>query len=699
MDLDDLDQQAVTLIAQERYQDAIALYRQCLTDNPSQPSNYWYLGLALLLNGQEAEAQDVWLSALLEGSAEQIEADRTDLLNVLFEAGKQALDAGKLSVAKVIFLQVLELEPEHYESYRHLGMVLEESKDLEGAITCYQQAICLHPDLPDAHNNLGVVLQSRADVEGAIACFQNAIEVDCSFYKAYYNLGSLLMGQGRLAESVNSLQRALTLKPALPEAHNNLSIVLQYQGRLSEAFQHHQQALALKPNFPEAYTNLASTFMRQGLYSEAEAAYRKALDLKPELAHVHSNLLLAQLYNPDTRSPQILTEACTWATQHAAKLMVPDSFTNNCDPNRRLKIGYVSPDFRTHSVAYFIEAILAHHHKLSFETFCYSQVTLPDAATDRLAGMADHWCSIVGMSDRQLADQIRADGIDILVDLAGHTRGNRLLVFARKPAPIQITYLGYPSTTGLSQIDYRLTDAYADPPQQGDEYYTEQLLRLPSCFLCYTPPEWVPAVAALPALRNGYVTFGSFNNLAKVTPQVISLWSQILAALPNSRLLLKNLALRDEGVRTRYLELLAGHGIERDRIHLAEHKDSPQDHLNDYANVDIGLDTFPYNGTTTTCEALWMGVPVITLAGRTHVARVGVSLLSAVGLEPLIATTPEDYVAKAITLASHLEQLAQMRSTLRQYVAASSLCDGPTFVRELEDTYRQLWQRWCASQP
>jgi predicted O-linked N-acetylglucosamine transferase (SPINDLY family) len=248
-------------------------------------------------------------------------------------------------------------------------------------------------------------------------------------------------------------------------------------------------------------------------------------------------------------------------------------------------------------------------------------------------------------------------------------------------------------------MDYRLTDAFADPPAKGDCFYTESLVRLPGCFLCYTPPPVTPKVTPLPAYETGRVTFGSFNNLAKVTPQVVHLWSQILTAIPSAQLLIKNKALRDESVRTRYLELFASHGIEREQIQFAEHKYEPQEHLGYYANVDIGLDTFPYNGTTTTCEALWMGVPVITLAGQSHVGRVGMSLLSAVGLEHLIAITPEDYVAKAITLASHLEQLAQMRSTLRQHVATSSLCDGPTFVRELEDTYRQLWQRWCASQP
>jgi protein O-GlcNAc transferase len=315
-----------------------------------------------------------------------------------------------------------------------------------------------------------------------------------------------------------------------------------------------------------------------------------------------------------------------------------------------------------------------------------------------LQRLASHWYSTVGVSNERVAEQIRTDEIDILVDLAGHTGGNRLPVFTYKPAPIQITYLGYPATTGLSQIDYRLTDVWADPPiNQEDDCYTEKLIRLPGCFLCFNPPTSAPEISVLPALTSDTVMFGSFNNLAKTNLSVVNLWAAILSVLPTAEIILKTKSFCDEATRNQYLDLFAAQGIERKRIHLVGHLPQSQDHLALYGKIDIGLDTFPYNGTTTTCEALWLGVPVITLAGNSHPGRVGVSILSAVGLENLIADTPEAYIAKAIELASNVEQLSNLRHNLRQRMAQSPLCDAPTFVQGLEDSYRQFWQQWCAN--
>ena len=353
-----------------------------------------------------------------------------------------------------------------------------------------------------------------------------------------------------------------------------------------------------------------------------------------------------------------------------------------------------SPDFCTHSVAFFIDPILAHHDRRHIEVTCYADVAVPDTTTTRLRTLADSWRNTCRLTDAQVAEMVRADGIDILVDLAGHTADNRLLVFARKPAPVQVTYLGYPNTTGLQTVDYRLTDAWADAEELPNGY-TEELVRLPHGFLRYAPPKEAPPVGRLPARETDYVTFGSFNNLPKVNPGVVARWSEILLAVPNSRLLLKTKSFNDEATQERYFGLFAQNGVGREHLDFIGHTPSSREHLALYNQVDIGLDPFPYNGTTTTCEALWMGVPVITLAGEVHAGRVGVSLLSSVGLTELIADTADQYISLAVELAGNVNRLSSLRANLRGRVAASPLCDGQTFTHALEAAYRSMWRRWC----
>jgi predicted O-linked N-acetylglucosamine transferase (SPINDLY family) len=360
-----------------------------------------------------------------------------------------------------------------------------------------------------------------------------------------------------------------------------------------------------------------------------------------------------------------------------------------------LHIGYVSPDFRAHSVAFFFEPLLEKHSKSSFRIFCYSDVMRPDFVTRRLQPLASVWRDVRHLSDKQLAAQIQADGIDILVDLAGHTAGNRMSVFTRRPAPVQVSWLGYPNTTGLSAMDYRLTDSWADPPGETESLHTETLVRLPGGFLCYDPHN-DSVTESVSRDENGPITFGSFNNLAKVTPEVISVWSALLTQVPDARLLLKTKPLRDEAVREHVYSLFREQGIARDRVELTGWVPGRGDHLGLYSRVDIGLDTFPYNGTTTTCEALWMGVPVITLAGHVHAGRVGVGLLSQVGLTELIARDRADYVALAGQLAGDRDRLAALHGGLRTRVSASALCDARAFAGHVEAAYRNMWRAACA---
>ena len=402
------------------------------------------------------------------------------------------------------------------------------------------------------------------------------------------------------------------------------------------------------------------------------------------------------LYLPEQNPDEILAEHRRWAQVHANVPGGVPRYANSRDPARRLRVGYVSADFRSHAVGFFFEPLLANHDRNVVEAVCYSGVARPDATTERLRSMASQWRDIGGLSTEQVASMIRADGIDILVDLAGHTSGTRLKVFAHKPAPVQVTYLGYPTTTGLPVMDYRFTDELADPEGE-DVYYTEKLLRLPGAFLCYRPLDNCPPVSPLPAMEKGYVTFGSFNNLSKISPSVISLWVKLLQEVPGSRLFVKNPSLTDTATRERYYGLLEKQGATRDRVELQGRTATQAEHLALYSRLDIALDTFPYNGTTTTCEAIWMGVPVITLAGQRHAGRVGVSILSNAGFGEWIARTPEQYITLAAGLAADVKKLAALRANLRQRMSDSPLCDGQVFARKVETAYREIWRAWCAS--
>lgn len=468
-------------------------------------------------------------------------------------------------------------------------------------------------------------------------------------------------------------------------------------GKLTKAEACYRKAIALQPDFAKAYNGLGLVHLLEGKLSEAESDFRRALAIKPDYANAHTNILLCLNYNPHIGEDTIFEEHQLWGACHGRPKKEIRPHSNDRSINRRLRIGYVSPDFRKHSVSYFFEPLLAGHNRERFEIFCYAEVPEPDETTERLRQLADRWVNIAGLSDEECADLIRGDRIDILVDLAGHTRRNRLQVFVQKPAPIQVSWLGYPNTTGIPSIDYRLTDAVADPEGSADRFNTENLIRLPNGFLCYAPPSHAAEVMPLPALTKGYVTFGSFNNLAKITPDALKLWCSILSFTPRSRLVLKNLAFTDEILRSRYQEFFTGEGIDPSRIDMIPWNPSRKEHLALYGSVDISLDTFPYNGTTTTCESLWMGVPVVTMKCDRHAGRVGASILSRVGLEYLVAKSPTQYLDIALTLAGDLMSLAGLREGLRERMTRSSLCNPQSFAGDVEDAYREIWRRWCNS--
>ncbi len=589
------------------------------------------------------------------------------------------------------------LSPDYAEAHSHLGNVLQAMERHEEAIAAYRRAVELKPDYADAHYNLGIVLRTTGDWEASTSAYRRASECAPSFADAHNGLGAMLQNQGQLDAAIACYRRAIQVNPNLPSALSNLGAALACHGQFRETIAYCHRALAINSAHTKTLNNLGIALQNLGQPDEAIDAYRQALALKPGYTAAHSNLIFCMNYEPRFSGEDILLESKRWNEIHAApRTALAGPFANDPDPERRLRVGYVSADLRQHSVSFFLEPLLAARDPDALETYCYAGVVQPDHWTARFQELSDGWCWTATMSDSALAERIRDDGIDILVDLAGHTASNRLLAFAESPAPVQVTWLGYPNTTGLSAMDYRLTDAVADPEGSADALHSETLVRLPEGFLCYGAPGDAPDVVPPPATVNGHVTFGSFNNLAKVTPEVAGLWAAILNRVRNSRLLIKSRLLADDQIRVRYQDLFASHGIDAERFDLLSAIPSMRGHLAAYERLDIGLDPFPYNGTTTTCEALWMGVPVVALAGERHAGRVGLSLLSTAGLPELAAETGEEYVEIAVQLAADLDRLSALRRDLRRRTSASPLCDAPAFARKVEAAYREMWRRWCA---
>lgn len=604
--------------------------------------------------------------------------------------------AGRLNEAESIYLKILAVEPRNADALHLIGVIKHQLGKNDLAVDWIRQSITIQPGHPGAHNNLGEAHRVAGQLDEAIAAYHRAIFLQSDYPEVHNNLGNALRSKGHLDEAIASYRQALTLKPGFPDAHNNLGNALKEKGYLDEAIASYRQALALKPNFPEAHNNLGNAFKDKGQLDEAFTAYRQALALRPNYPTAHSNLVFCMNYHPGLEVSSIAEEHLHWSRQHGEPLrsnILPH--TNDRSPDRCLRVGFISPDFRNHSVAFFLEGLFEHQDPTQVEVFCYAEVANPDAMTARIRQLAGHWLNITGLPDADVAELIRNDGIDILIDLAGHTAKNRLLVFTHKPAPVQVTWLGYPNTTGLSAIDYRITDKFADPPGSTEHLHSEQLVRLPRSAWCYRPPENSPPVSTLPAHDRGYITFGCFNAMPKINGKLLELWANILLAVPSSRLLLKNRAIGEPSLQKQIRSVFEQVGIDSQRLQIVGHAPVLLDHLATYGQVDIALDTFPYHGTTTTCEALWMGVPVVTLAGKTHVSRVGVSLLSNLEHHEWIADSPEEYVKITVEAANDLTRLAELRSNMREKIQTSPLLDVVGFARDMENAYRNMWRKWC----
>lgn len=669
------------------YDEAISAFQKAAQYDPRNFDACSYLGILFKKRGNLSEAIAWFHKALL------VNPNHSATCNNL---GKVLNEAGKYREAIDVIQHALRLNPADADAYYNLGTAYHQQKQFDDALACYKKAIELNGNYPPTYNNLGTIMHIKGRTEEATTLFQQAIQLDPTYAEAHYNLGTVLQEKNNVEDAIACYRKAINLNPRLTSAYNNLGNSLAARGKLQEAAEIFYKALEMSPDSSLLLTNLGNVLKDLGKLSEAEDASRRAAEMKPDFYEAHSNYLFCLHYN-DTHTAQAIFQehARTGKRFDSLTPSLPEDYRNECSPRRKLRIGYVSPDFREHSVACFIEPVIREHSPDHFEVICYSHSFIQDHVTKRIKQSADQWRDITRASDEIAFKLIREDGIDILIDLAGHTGNNRLPLFARKPAPVQVSWIGYPATTGLRAMNYKIVDKYTDPPGTTERYYTERLLRLPDVFLCYLPDADSPAVGSLPASSAGYITFGSFNNFPKISTIVFGMWQSILERVPTARLVIKAKSLSDAMVRKTVMSLFRDNGISDQRIELLSWSPSRREHLDLYNRIDIALDTFPYHGTTTTCEALYMGVPVITLSGNIHASRVGVSLLSNVGLPELIAYSQESYVEKAVTLANNVAYLQSLRMSLRDKMALSPLTDAKRFTANLEKCYRDIWMQWC----
>ncbi len=563
------------------------------------------------------------------------------------------------------------------------------NNDFNSATYYLEKVVAIDPKHMDANLILARLAMDKGDKHKALSYFKK-VDIDiCNETEIYYDYGRLLQSLNRHADALVQYEKAYKLSPDEIPLLANYGTVLNINGKNKKAQEIAEHMIELNHNDFNGYTLLGNILRDMGKIDEAIKSYRKALKINPEFLVARSNLLMCMNYlNYDDEI--IFDEHKKWYDIYSKTKPQEQTNFKKDFKNDKIKIGYVSPDFRTHSVSYFIEAVLRNHDKSKFEIFCYSDVANPDPVTLRFMKMASYWRDISQIKNpTEVSNIIKKDNIDILVDLAGHAGNTRLGVFIQKPAPIQVTYLGYPNTTGIPEIDYRLTDINADPKDQ-DMFYTEKLFRMPNGFLCYTPPINSPLTKETPAIKNKNITFGSFNKYSKISDETITLWTQILKAVPNSNLLLKTKAFIEPSVIDSCKKRFELAGINKNRITCMEPSPTTEEHLDMYNSIDIALDTFPYNGTTTTCEALWMGTPVISFVGKNHRSRVGCSILSQLKLSDFYSEDYEKLINLAVFFSNNIEQLDKLGKSLRALMAYSPLCNSRSFTIDIENAYLNM---------
>jgi predicted O-linked N-acetylglucosamine transferase (SPINDLY family) len=652
------------------------------------PQLHFNLANALRYSGRLEEAADEYRKAL------SLSPDRAEAWNSL---GGVLTELKQFERAVRAYRRAIELRPTTAEAHNNLAVALQKTGDLKSATASYRQAVSLAPSNADARNNLSAALQELGMLDEALSQVQVAVSIKPNDAPTLFNLGNALGNLGRSQEAVAAYQKAISLRPNYPEAHYSLGSALRDLQRLDDAVVALNKSIELRPDFGEAYGNLAAVLREKGELDESIAAYRKAAELT-DLPWIAGNLLYTLHFHPDYDARRLYEEHVKWNQRYAKpiegaalnkSIAIPPG---NPHYDRKLRIGYVSGEFRNHQIGRFMLPLLSHHDRQQFEIFCYSDTLRLDSFSEKLRSHVDVWRNTVGMNDSQFSERVRQDGIDILVDLTLHARTGRMMAFATKPAPIQVTYLAYCSTSGLRTMDYRLSDPYLDPPDFDVGVYFEKTIRLKS-YWCYPGALSDVPVTPPPALSQGHITFGCLNIFAKVTRPTLLTWFEILRRVPSSRLMIHAMP---GDHRQRVHALAASEGIDPARIQFVGFLPG-QRFYEQYNHIDIALDPFPYAGGTTTCDALWMGVPVVSLTGTTAVSRAGASILSTVGLPHHATSDRTAYIDLAADLAAELEQLQSLRSALRRQMAASPLMDAAAFARDVESAYLLMWNETRAT--
>jgi predicted O-linked N-acetylglucosamine transferase (SPINDLY family) len=709
----------VALFARGRYAEAEHAARELTTRNPRNGFGWMALGATLKQMGRSSEALvpaqtavDLLpdnanahsnLGGILKdlGRLQDAEANLRSALRInphhiqaLINLGATLQGLDQPHEAELLLQRVLRIDPNSAEALCNLGNVFVRQRRLDDAERCFRRALEINPALAEAHFTLGATLQEQNRFEDAEVSYRRAITIKPDYAMAHCNLGVTLLRLGYLGESETSCRRALEINPDFPDAHINLGATLLHMGRLLEAEQCCRAALKLAPDSALTFSNLGVALQDLGQHQAAQLCYRRALDLQPDSVGAMDNLLFDLNYDPDKSAEEIFAVYREYDTRFALPLRREwKRHTNNRVVDRRLRVGYVSPDFKQHSAQRFLEPLLSKHDKSVVEVYAYAELVLEDAVTARYRSYVDHWVPTRGLTDAELAERIRADAIDILVELAGHTNGNRLGVFARKPAPVSLTWMGYGNTTGVSAIDYFLTDDTGAPPG-SDSLFAERPWRIANPDIPFRPAEGMGDINVLPALTNGFVTFCTLTRRIRINHRTIRVWSEILTRVSNARLVINSKDFLDTSAQNLLAGEFAAHGIARDRL-LIGCQSPPWDVLR---NVDVGLDCFPHNSGTTLLETLYMGVPYVTLADRVRVGRIGGSMVRAAGHPEWIAESEQEYIDKAVALASDLPALARIRSQLRHEMQNGPLMDEAGFARRVEAAYREMFRRWAQAE-
>lgn len=603
---------------------------------------------------------------------------------------------GKLDEMAAFSRICVAVRPDLAEAHATLGVALHGLGRSDEAIAAYRQAIAIKPDNPESHYNLGNALKALGRFDEAATAFRQAIAIKPSLAEAFANLGATLIEQSKFGDAAAALRQAIGIRPDFAEAHYNLGLALKRMNRFEEAIDAYRRAVAVNPSYALAHNNLGVALKDLGRIDEAVIAFRHAIAADPDYAKAHSTLLFC-LCHLDSISPwELAAEHRAFGTHFEAphKRAWP-VHRNPRDPERRLRIGVVSADLYDHVVASFLEPVLAAMDRGQFELYVYANTTRRDTVTARLTPLAARWLDVTELSEEALATQITEDCVDILVDLSGHSEGNRLLTFARKPAPLQVSLIGYPNTTGLTAIDYYIVDKFFSSAAGVSALFTEKLASLTSIGT-FQPSTAAPPVNDLPALTGEVFTFGSFSRLTKISETTIALWCRVLRAVPGSRLLLG--AIPDNGARRIMAERFSRHGVSESRLLFLPA--APVDvYFARYHLVDLILDTFPYSGSTTSNDATWMGVPTLTLVGMGMPSWGTAVCMCHVGLAEFVVNTEDDFVAKAQQWAQRTEDLATIRRRLRSRFSASPNTDPATGAHDLQSAFRQMWRGWCAGLP